>query len=237
MGLLSLLIARPRSCQTVVVDFLALMGDYLKALFSTTGAVMALDGHALHEMGRFIWSVPIGIALIAGISTMIGQVVVLTINRVKGFRRFLTLIAAGLLLILNGIVQALIGALLTGLLLPARLRAADLLPAILASLAPFWLGFLIMLAYTGPGIARILQVWNLLALWSLLTVQLDTSPGIALVIAGGAWLGSLLVSWIVDHSQLDLRERVFRLASGTRWVTSEDLMDAAVPTRVDGGRP
>ncbi len=215
------------TCETDEVDFLAMIGAYLRALFSTARAVVMLDGHALQEMGRFIWSAPIGIALIAGVSTMLGQAAVLGINRVQGLRRFLTLIAAGLLLILNGLVQALIAALLTYLTTPSRLHAHDFLPAILASLAPFWLGFLIMLPYSGPGIARILQVWNLVALWALLTVQLDTSAAVGLLVAAGSWLGSLGVSWLVEHSKIDLRERVFRWASGTRWVTSGDLMQAA----------
>lgn len=214
-----------------------MIGAYLRALFSTARAVVAVDGHALQEMNRFVWSVPIGIALIAGVSVMLGQVAVLGINKVRGLRRVLTLLSAGILLILNGLVQALIAALLTLLATPSRLHASDFLPAILASLAPFWLGFLIMLPYSGPGIARILQVWHLVALWALLTVQLDSSAAVGLLVAGGAWLGSLTVSWIVDHSKLDLRERVFRWASGTRWVTSEDLMmDAAIPPAGEGGR-
>ncbi len=104
---------------------------------------------------------------------------------------------------------------------------SELLPAVLVGLAPYWLGFLVLLPYTGPGIARVLQIWHVIALWMLLTPVLGTDRGTALLVTAGAWLATVAVDFAAEHSPLRLRERLFRLLTGSKATTSRDLMAAA----------
>ncbi|MGL5247583.1 MAG: hypothetical protein ACRC8U_05235, partial [Brooklawnia sp.] len=88
-------------------------------------------------------------------------------------------------------------------------------------------GFLVLLPYTGPGIARVLQIWHVIALWMLLTPVLGTDRGTALLVTAGAWLATVAVDFAAEHSPLRLRERLFRLLTGSKATTSRDLMAAA----------
>lgn len=203
------------------------MGEYLTALFAAVGQTLTLDPRALDHVGRFGWSVPIGAAVIGGISLMIGQSIMLAINRVSRVRAVLTLLASGLGMVGVAGLAALLVSALGRLALSNSANAADLLPSVLLSFAPFWLGFLVLLPYSGEGVARILKVWQLIALWTLLTPVMATDRVGALILAAVVLLASLAVSWLVARSPLRLRARVFRAVSGSGWRTWRDLRAGA----------
>lgn len=202
-------------------------GDYLTALFRAVGQTLTLDPLALAQADRFGWSVPIGVAVIGGISLMIGQSIMLAVNRVSRVRGALTLLASGFGLVVVAGLAALLVAGLGRLALGNSAHFAELLPSVLLSYSPYWFGFLVLLPYSGEGVARLLQVWQLIALWTLLTPVLATDRLTALVLAAVVLLASVAVSWLVAHSPLRLRERIFRAVSGSQWTTSGDLRAAA----------
>lgn len=203
------------------------LGDYLTALFGAVGDVLTLDAQALDHIGRFTWSVPIGVTVVGGISLMIGQSIMLAINRVGRGRSMLTLLASGLgSLVVAAVAAALVG-LLGRLALGNELGLGELLPAVLLSFAPYWLGFLILLPYTGEGVARIVQVWQMVALWVLLTPVMATDRASALLLAAVVLLANFAVGWLVDGPPLRLRQRFFRVASGSQWHTWRDVRASA----------
>lgn len=204
-----------------------LIGQYLTGLTQTVRRVWSLDPAALDRAGRFGLAVPVGVAIVAGISIMVGQSLVLAINRVGRSRAVLTMIASGLGTLLIGAIEALLVAGLGRLILGNSPRVAELLPSVLIAFAPYWWGFLVLLPYSGQGVARLLQVWHLLALWTVLIPVLDATSGPALLVAAAAWLATIGVDWVIEHSPLRLRERAFRLVSGSKGLTSRDLMAAA----------
>ena len=63
--------------------------------------------------------------------------------------------------------------------------------------------------------------------WMLLTPVLGTDRGTALLVTAGAWLATVAVDFAAEHSPLRLRERLFRLLTGSKATTSRDLMAAA----------
>lgn len=198
-------------------------GDFLGAMVRTAGRAMALDPSALTMADRFGWSVPIGIAVLAGVSIMVGQSILLAINRVSRVRGVLTLLASGVGTVLMAAIEASLVAVLGRLILGNSQHVADLLPTVLIAFAPYWLGFLVLLPYSGPGVARALEVWHLVALWLLLIPVLQAGRWSALLVAAAAWLATAAVHAFADNSPLRLRERVFRLASGTRGLTWRDV--------------
>lgn len=203
------------------------VGDYLAALSGTARQVLVLNADALQSTTRFGWAVPIGIAMVAGIAMMTGQSVVLAINKVSRRRGLLTMLASGVAMLLIGAIEALIVSGLGRLILGNSHHVTELLPSVLIAFAPYWLGFLVLLPYTGPGVARLLEVWHLLALWMLLIPVLATTPSGALAVAAAAWLSTVLLALLVDNSPLRLRERFFRWVSGTRGLTPRDMLASA----------
>lgn len=212
------------------MELLARIGDYLSALLTTTGAALRLNQHALDNLGSFQWSVPVGIAIIGGASTMLGQNAVMAINRIRGLRKVLTLLGAGVGLVATGTVQAVLALLVSRLLPEGSWHLRQLLPGVLVAFAPYWLGFLVLIPYSGPGIARLLQAWNLVALWSVLTIQLGTDRLTGLGVALVAWLGSFGLGFVFEHSRFHVRDRLFCLVSGSPGLSAQDLMnDVALP--------
>ena len=212
--------------------WLDVVTGYLAALLGAVGRVLTLDADALAQVAEFGWSVPVGVAVLAGMSIMIGQSIVLAINRVGRRRGVLTMVASGVGTLATGGLETLMVALLGRAILGNSPALGDLLPSVLIAFAPFWLGFLVLLPYSGPGVARGLQVWHLLALWTVLTPVLGADRGDALLVAGAAWLTTTGLGVLVDGSPLRLRERAFRLVSGSRGLTGRDVM-ASSPLEVD----
>ncbi|MGB3954390.1 MAG: hypothetical protein WBL05_03775 [Brooklawnia sp.] len=201
-----------------------MLGEYLAALVATAGDVLRLSPQALERADRFGWSVPIGIAVVAGMSLLVGQSLVLAINRVGRRRGVLTMVTSGAGQVLIAVVEAVMVWAVAIVLLDEPPRVSELLPTVLVSFAPQWLGFLVLLPFTGTGIARLLQVWHLLALWVMLTPVLDAGRPAALLVAAAAWLVTEAIDALVEHSPLRLRERLFRLVSGSAGRTWRDVM-------------
>lgn len=212
---------------------LRIVGGFLGALLGATSRAMRLDSTALSVGSGFGWWVPVGVALVAGISVFLGQGVVLAINRVRGLRRLLTMIAAAIGMVAAGAVEAVLVS-IAGFIALGDWRHLDvLLPTVLLASAPYWLGFLVAVPYSGPGIARLLNAWHLVCLWALLVPVLGVGRIPALLVAGIAWLATMALDWINEHSPLRLRERVFRLITGTKGLTGADVLAASAM----GSRP
>ena len=207
----------------VLVD----VGEYLGALVRTFSAAISADPGAVGVVGRFGWAVPAGIALIGGIAFMLGQSAVLAINKVTRLRGGLTLLAAGLGMILMAAIEASVAGLAGWLLIGDVPGVEVIMPSVLISYAPYWFGFLVLLPYTGPVVARVLHVWHFILLWTMLTPLLGVGPTQALVVAAAAWFATLGLDWLVEHSPLRLRERAFRWVSGSHGLTSRELMRRA----------
>ena len=204
------------------------LGEYVNALMGTVGCGLAVDSScAAQHLAQFAWAVPVGVGVVAGISLMVGQWALLAINRVGRWRTLLTLVASGLGTLLAAAIEA---ALVTGLgwlLLGGSPRIGAVLPSVLIAFAPYWLGFLVVLPYTGPGVARIVKVWHLLLLWQLLRPALGVGSTAALAVAAAAWLAAEVIDVAIERSPIRLRERVFCLASGSPGLTGRDLMASA----------
>lgn len=212
------------ACETCRVSWL---GAFLDALLGAVGCSLSFGtGCALRPTASFGWAVPIGVAIIAGISLMLGQWALLAINRVGRWRTLLTLATSGLGTLCTGVVEAGLVALLSWAL-QDRVRLWVVLPAVLVAYAPYWLGFLVVLPYTGPGVARVLKVWHLLAMWLGLRPVLDMGGGYSLLIAAVAWLAQQGIDALIERAPMHLRERVFKLVSGSAGLTGRDLMSSA----------
>lgn len=178
-----------------------------------------------------------GIALIAGVSTLLGHSAVLFLNRVRGLRFVGSLLLGGvfmaLLYIAQGVLLWLIAPIVTGTDIGISTAAA----VALASTAPLMLGVIELIPHLGMLIGRILQGWSLLCLWGLAVSAYATTWWQGLLATALSWLAMQLasrllgapVSWVTGH--------ITMLVTGTRMVIqARDILSGAPFIPVGGQR-
>lgn len=184
--------------------------------------------------------IAITIAILAGASTLLGNSVVLFLNRVRGARFALSLVFNGVGFVVLYTVQALIIALVAYLVTGQALDLGRSTWVVLLATAPLVFGFFELIPYLGPGIARILQAWGLIALWVIVEVRYQVSHWTALLIVVVGWAVMQLVSWLLARPMAALGRTVWRLTTGLpTMVTANDLLAGHMfsPVEVDLGLP
>lgn len=211
-------------------DFdLTSFGSFITALFQVIGGVLRLDPEVyraviLHPHGtRFA----VLILFLAGLSSTLGQSVVLFANRVK-LRRFLfSLVMFAISVVVSAFLWAVSIWLLVNWLTDNTWLLIDVWTAVALSYVPFIFGFLILLPYLGRIIDDILRVWVLLALLAgSLAFYPDNMGGVVLAGILG-WVSLYLLSslplWV------RVQEWYWRFSTGTKKLSStQDLVEAYV---------
>ena len=154
------------------------------------------------------------IALVAGVSTLLGHCAVLFINRVRGVRFLAMLVVGGIFLTLLYTIQALILWVVAGPVTQRGMHLTNLLAVTLSSTAPLAYGFLVFIPHLGLLIGRILQGWSAICLWLLVTAAMETSWWQALIATGLAWGIMQLASRLLGRPIGYLTGRVWTLVTG-----------------------
>ncbi|GEM_PF-1046817 len=154
------------------------------------------------------------IALVAGVSTLLGHCAILFINRVRGLRFLAVLAVGGVFLTLLYTVQALVLWIVAEPITQHRVDLAELVAVTLASTAPLAYGFLVFIPHLGVLIGRILQGWSAICLWLLVMASMSTSWWQALLTTGLAWLIMQLSSRLLGRPIGYLTGRVWTLVTG-----------------------
>lgn len=178
--------------------------------------------------------VAVTIAILAGASTLLGNSVVLFLNRVRGTRFALSLLFNGLGFVVLYATQALIIALVGYLMTGRQLDLGVSTWAVLLATAPLVFGFFELIPYLGPGIARLLQAWGLVALWLIVDVRYQVGYWRALVIVAIGWGVMQLLSWAISRPMALLGARVWQSVTGrSTLVTAQDLLSGNMFNPVD----
>lgn len=182
----------------------------------------------------------VGVAVLAALSTLLGQSGVLFLNRVRGLRFLIALSGGVLYLVVLRAVEVLI---IWGVAELATRRAVPvetMLAVGLLSMAPQVFHALTFLPHLGLAVGRVLEAWSFVVFCFL----------IGTVYGVGLWWGAALAAsgWVVVHllSRLLavplgwLGSRLWTLASGRPvLITSRDILSGAplIPFSGDGERP
>lgn len=203
--------------------------ELMAAVLDAVGDVWAFRAPARlthpHEAVRLP---AIGVAILAGLSVMLGNVVVFVINRVGGLRMAagiaLGAVFMALLRVLAATAIAFAAWALTGGAIDGELIAITYLFA----LAPLVLSFLVFIPHLGLGIGRLLEVWSVLCLVALLSPVLGVGRWPALAIGVGGWFLSQLLSRLLARPLAAIASRVWTLATGhTSLLTAKDILTGA----------
>jgi hypothetical protein len=201
--------------------------DFLAAVGSAIWGVWTLDRSLGDWFGPYPLSfwVSVAIAMLAGASTLLGNSVVLFLNRVRGTRFVVSLLLNGLsmvgLYIAQAAVIAGVGYLVTG----ERLTLVLAAKAVMLATAPMIFGFFSLMPYLGPGVARLLQAWGLVALWVIVGVLYGVNRWTALLITGAGWAIMQGASWLLARPLTKVANAIWYRISGHRtMLTGEDLL-------------
>jgi hypothetical protein len=193
------------------------MLEYLHYLQRAIGLALMLRPEVAEAVERYPESgrVVLGIVFLAGASMLLGQSVVLIVNRVRPLRFLLSVAVNGLLFIVSGAVWA-VALWLAGRWLFAIEPSLGLtLRLVGLSFAPQVFGFLILVPYAGPFIQRVLYTWSLLIAVGAVQFSFKVGffAGFVCVVLG--WLLLWLLTISVGRPIMALHDRLVRRILGT----------------------
>lgn len=171
------------------------MIDYLTLLGRTIVYTLQFD-QAVFQTVTAGWrglAVAVGIAFLGGVSLLVGQSVVLFINRVRPPRFFASLLLNGLLYVGNLVVWAWAIRVTARLMLGLRIPPDESLVLMFLTAAPMIFGFLILMPYLGPFVERLLNVWSFLLTYQFVALAYGIDWWRTIWIVGAGWVLTLLL--------------------------------------------
>lgn len=202
--------------------------EYFALVFETIGYALWLDPRAYVRVVLDPEGVAVvrGIVFLAGMSMLLGQSLILFVNRVRRGRFFFSLVINGIVFLITYAVWGGFVALIAWLMFdvtPAGLVIVVFLVGL--STAPLVFGFLILIPYMGPAIGKVLNVWQLLIMTA--AVQFTFAVGFiqAAVCVGLSWLLMLILSNTIGIPVVKLRNTIYRKVTGSDLdATTQDIL-------------
>jgi hypothetical protein len=203
--------------------------EFLGHVFAAIGMALRLDSQTFAVIEAWpLSNLVLGTAVVlCGTSLLIGQSVILFLNRVPPPRFALSLLLNGILfgvglLLWAGIIW-LIGYLLLGIIPPR----GTLVWIMCLSSAPYIFGFLVLIPWAGETIGRVLSAWSLLI--ALVGVQHAYRIGIweAFVCVALGWLAVQLAQATIARPLLALRDWLWeRVVGKQEYRRASDILEA-----------
>lgn len=169
--------------------------------------------------------IAIGIAFLAGVSTLLDHGAVLYINRVRGLRAAAALALSGVLLVLLYVAHAFVLFLVAPLIIGHREPLTLVIALTLASTAPLILSVFGFVPILGIVFTKFLNAWSFVALWTLVLGAYSTTWLRALIVSGAAWLVMNLLSDLIGPVISRGTARIWRLVTGVpTQITARDIL-------------
>ncbi|MFT3859823.1 hypothetical protein [Micropruina sp.] len=201
---------------------------YLAGVFELIGRAYRLDPVALawvREQPFAIW-LAIGVALLASISVMCGQAVVLLVNRMSGWKFAVGLLVSGTWLVLLHVVESVVLWELGNLFSKNGVDYVTVLSGVLVSMAPQIWGFLALMPYLGTAISRFLSAWSAVVLWAVTAGTFEVGRWPALGLVAASWLVMHLLSMVAAPWISAGLSTLFEKITGRPfWVSGVDVLN------------
>ncbi|NJL05292.1 MAG: hypothetical protein HC911_10430 [Chloroflexaceae bacterium] len=191
--------------------------EFVRVLWAIVWNAMALNPRLAQEVYQYpqaFWYI-LTIVFISGISLLIGQSVILFVNRVSPQRFLLSLVMSGFMQIVSIILWATVVFLAGDILFSARPRFVDVLNIVMLSTAPFVFGFLVLIPYAGMFVYRLLNAWSFIIAVGAIRFTYNVGWGNALLAVGLGWIFAYLLTITVGRPVIALRNRIARQVVGT----------------------
>ena len=202
--------------------------EYFLLVFETIGYALRLDPKAYFEVIFHPEGIQIvrGIVFLAGMSMLLGQSLILFVNRVRRGRFFFSLVTNGFVFLISYAIWGLSVAFIAWLLFDVTLASLVIVVFLVGlSTAPLVFGFLILIPYTGPAIGKVLNVWQLLIMTTSVEFAFQVDFIQAAFCVGLSWLLMLIMSNTIGRPVVRLRNFVYRKVTGSDLnTTPQDIL-------------
>lgn len=202
--------------------------EYFVLVFEAIGYALRLDPTVYDMVINHPEGVNIirGIVFLAGMSMLLGQSVILFVNRVRRGRFFFSLVINGLVFLSSYAILGMGVELIAWLLFDVTLAGEVYIVFLVGlSTAPLVFGFLILIPYMGPAIGKILNVWQLLIMTTAVEYAFQVGFIQAAICVGLSWVLMLLLSNTIGRPIVSLRNFIYRKVTGSDLdATTQDIL-------------
>ncbi len=217
---------------------------YIDYLFQVIGYALRIDP----QLFEFVSTTPqsrwlvFGVVFLAGASTLLGQSVVLFVNRVRRGRFVMSLVLNGIIYIVSYFVWGVTIALIGLLIFPSSPDGGAIVRMVGLSTAPLIFGFFILIPWMGPFIGKLLNIWGFLILVSVVEFGFEVGLWRALIVVGIGWLLMTLLTNFIGKPIIALRNKVWHMVAGTSLdADTQDLLlqfsrSGDAPALLQGGK-
>jgi hypothetical protein len=228
-----------------MLNFIQDILTYFDYLFRVIHYALTLNPDLYNTVAtnpRSSWLV-LGVVFLGGASVLLGQSVVLFVNRVRRGRFLFSLALNGVMYIISYFVWGVTIAVVGHLLFEFNPGPWAIVRMVGLSTAPLIFGFFILIPWMGPFIGRILNVWGFLILVSVVEFGFQVGLIGALVTVGLGWLIMMLLNNVVGKPIVALRNKIWQKVAGTTLdASAQDLLlqfshSEDAPELLRGSRP
>jgi hypothetical protein len=208
-----------------LMQFIALVWEaFWRALVLDEQLLFAVEAA---PRGRASWVVAT-IVFLAGVAQLLGQSIVLFVNRVQPRRFVWTLLLNGALFLIGLFLWAAV-IWLVGRFFGFTPPFILVLRMVGLGSAPLIFSVFVLIPYAGQFLGRIFSVWSFLITVGMLRFTYATDLPTALMIGGAGWLAFVLLNALVGRPIRYLRKRLFRRVAGAALDTSAHDLLATIP--------
>jgi len=193
------------------------MRDFLWYTWQGITQAMALNPRVAELVERYPESgvVVLTIAILGGAGLLLGQSVILFVNRVRPARFLLSLLLNGLVFAISLIAWAIAIWAVGSLLFAATPPLTVVIRLVGLSAAPYVFGLLVLIPYLGEAIYRGLSIWSSLIAAGATAYSFQVGWWPAFLVVGISWLLIWALSNTIGRPVVALRNRAWRVAAGT----------------------
>ena len=167
----------------------------------------------------------LGIAGLAAVSTMLGHVAVLLLNRIHGARLVASMVLSIIAFALLHVLEASVTWAVASVVLQRPLPLLPIIVVALTATAPQVFNFLTAIPHIGMFIGRVLQAWSFLVLVMGITYAYNTVFLTALGYALAGWLAMQLLMRQMQKPLAWAGSRAWTLVTGTpTMITADDIL-------------
>lgn len=167
----------------------------------------------------------LGIAGLAAVSTMLGHVAVLLLNRIHGARLVASMVLSIIAFALLHVLEASVTWAVASVVLQRPLPLLPIIVVALTATAPQVFNFLTAIPHIGMFIGRVLQAWSFLVLVMGITYAYNTVFLTALGYALAGWLAMQLLMRLMQKPLAWAGSRAWTLVTGTpTMITADDIL-------------
>jgi len=207
----------------------------MEEVFRLLGEAMRLDPVMFARVDDdplgYLWPA-LGVALVAAASTMLGQVAVLLLNRIRGWRLITSLVLGALLMAALYVIQMFVTWSVASVALQRPLPLLPLVLIAMLALAPQALNFITAFPHLGMLFGRLLGAWSYLVMVAGVAYAFNLGFLWALGFTIAGWLLVQLASRLLERPLNFVFSHLWTIATGRpTMLTARDILSgsAVVP--------